>query len=332
MRGRAIRTDPNAPDKVASIWHLAAVTDAPLTGRSDLESLAERCRTFVGLHVERPAIESGFARLALPGELTAVNEVMFARLAARDDLRRQWTEAIEAGDYGRVVPSVLAGPQQNVRHFVFGRTLRALIYPVLQTLAVILCVGVRLAATGRRGGGEGWVLLATVAVALVVAIVRLFRPLVVWLRHLPVDGSLRQIAEALRQALKERDEIQTESRYLRIHSADDGTFSVSFIDASFSEQQIYSDALAELLGPIDNPRYLIVRKGKISRDYHAVPRRLAASKAGAEALQRAWTERIGPCELIYTRTTEGRKLLLKARGAAFSTAFAEPVERRDQWQ
>ena len=60
MRGRAIRTDPNAPDKVASIWHLAAVTDAPLTGRSDLESLAERCRTFVGLHVERPAIESGF--------------------------------------------------------------------------------------------------------------------------------------------------------------------------------------------------------------------------------------------------------------------------------
>lgn len=182
MRGRAIRTDPNAPNKIASIWHLAAVTDAPLTGRSDLEVLSERCRTFVGLHVERPAIESGFARLALPGELTAVNDEMFARLTARDDLRRQWAEAIEAGDYGRVVPSVLAGPQQNVRHFVFSKTLRALVYPALQILALIVMFGLRTATElPRVGRAVVWILAATVAVALVAALVLLFRPLRIWL-------------------------------------------------------------------------------------------------------------------------------------------------------
>jgi len=116
---------------------------------------------------------------------------IIAKLAARNDLRRQWTEAIEAGDHGRVVPSVLTGPQQRVRHFVFRRTLRALVYPALQAIAVIPIAGLRIAAESRGSRAVGWILLATATLALVVGVVRLFRRLRIWLRHLPVDGSLR---------------------------------------------------------------------------------------------------------------------------------------------
>ena len=116
----------------------------------------------------------------------------------------------------------------------------------------------------------------------------------------------------------------------------DGRFSIALVDAPFYEQELFADALAELLGPIANPRYLLVRErsGSVGRrkDYHAVPQVLASNRERAQLLFNAWNRRVGPAELVYTRTQEGRGFLLKARRRAFSAAFADRTERRDRWQ
>jgi hypothetical protein len=87
---------------------------------------------------------------------------------------------------------------------------------------------------------------------------------------------------------------------------------------------------------VDNPRYLILREGTVygmkRDDYHAVPLKLGVKKETAQMFYNAWCKYVGPTELIYTRTEEGRKALLKARMKAFSALFSKQVKREDRWQ
>jgi hypothetical protein len=71
---------------------------------------------------------------------------------------------------------------------------------------------------------------------------------------------------------------------------------------------------------------------KARKDYHAVPGILGSRKALASVLHGHWSRWHGGGELIYTRTVEGRRALLRARGRAFSSAFAKKAERFDRWQ
>lgn len=99
---------------------------------------------------------------------------------------------------------------------------------------------------------------------------------------------------------------------------------------------LFTDCLNEILGPIKNPRYLIARHS-ISRkpgkeDCHAVPYVLAAKKEYAELFLNAWHKGVVQGELIYTRSAESRRILLKARVKAFSSGMSNTSERLDRWQ
>ena len=101
------------------------------------------------------------------------------------------------------------------------------------------------------------------------------------------------------------------------------------------EQAIFLRALREVLSPIDNPRYLLARR-KIWRilreDYFAVPDVVARKKEFAEMFTKRWKRLVGPVELVYTRTSEGRRLLLRARNHSLSGAFQKSVERVSCWK
>jgi hypothetical protein len=116
-----------------------------------------------------------------------------------------------------------------------------------------------------------------------------------------------------------------------------GEYAVTFAGASFRDSSLFAGALEEVLGPIENPRYLLTRPGSgaWSRrrvDYHAVPELLGARKETAALLHEAWRRRLGAGDLVYTRTAEGRRVLLRARIRAFSSAFAPSTRRLDRWQ
>ena len=95
------------------------------------------------------------------------------------------------------------------------------------------------------------------------------------------------------------------------------------------------EAIAEVLGPTENPRYLLVRRswlGPILRtDYHPVPTALGARKEFAEIFRDAWEARVGSSKLVFTRTVEGRLVLLRARARSFAAGFRRRVDRRSAW-
>ena len=94
--------------------------------------------------------------------------------------------------------------------------------------------------------------------------------------------------------------------------------------ATRAEERLFLDALGELLGPIQNPRYLLVRTGGRwggrQVDYHAVPALLGARKEVAEHFLEQWRRQVGTLHLIYARTADGRRALLRARVMSFAAA------------
>ena len=102
-------------------------------------------------------------------------------------------------------------------------------------------------------------------------------------------------------------------------------------DASEEESAIFTEAMAQVLGPLDNPRYMIPRQIKILNDnwvskllpevigkyfrtkkkklamYHAVPKKLAQNKEDALIFQKYWNFEVSPGEVVYGYSEDGRE-------------------------
>jgi hypothetical protein len=309
----------------------------------DLEQLAERFRTFVGLSTSGSVIESGLDRLELPPvesarDIPAFNEVSYRRHQRMDDVRQGWMRAIQGAGTGKVVPTVHTARPPTARPFYFRRTLRYLLY---QTgWAALLGLGWNLTDLARAESLEalGVLLVLSAGSAMLGLAPRLFRTLRLALRHLPVDGSVAQIGKALLEALRRTGLVEDPHNLVRSHTerTADGGVVVSLDGGTFHEQSLFADCMSQLLGPVANPRYLITRRagslGDDRMDYHAVPDCLGSHKDRAQTLLDAWHRYVGPGELVYTRREGGRALLLAARTRAFSTVFEDPAERLDRWQ
>jgi hypothetical protein len=341
MRGRAIRVDPAQPDKAASIWHLVAVDTSTEAGRADLDDLRGRFRTFVGLCANRPVVESGLARLDLPEldgpeRLRELNEIMAERVARHGTLGERWSQAIAVSEEKRILPSVRVATPPQARPFLLTNTLKHLLWVATSTFTGIFSWIVQ-SARPDSGRAMLWVLIVAAVVATVVSLPKFVKALVLLIRHLPVDGSVRQIALALRDALCEADLLKTGRQDLavKVTQLEDRSCSIALAGGTFHECALFADSLEELLGAIENPRYLLTRPGtgwwRWRVDYHAVPSVLGGKKEKAVLMHMAWRRRLGPAKLIYTRTAEGRAVLLKARGRAFSSAFASGAQRYDRW-
>jgi len=87
---------------------------------------------------------------------------------------------------------------------------------------------------------------------------------------------------------------------------------------------------------IENPRRVLVRKSLLGwlrrKDYHTVPTALGTNRDLAEYFRKMWSRHVGPTELVYTRTPEGRRSLLKARTHSMSRSFQSRAERLKSWQ
>ncbi|MGB1036804.1 MAG: hypothetical protein ACPGYQ_06240, partial [Candidatus Puniceispirillales bacterium] len=116
----------------------------------------------------------------------------------------------------------------------------------------------------------------------------------------------------------------------------DGSVVLMLVGGDYYEQSLFADCLSEVLGQIENPRYLVTRKmnwlGKKRVDYHAVPAVLGTKKKRAAQFFHFWKKRVSDGDLIYARGQDGRAVLLKARARAFSTAAERHGKRLDRWQ
>lgn len=350
MRGRAIRTHKAVSDKTANIWHLVCLENArnplDLSRKTDLgpdwEMVQRRFKAFVGVSNVESVIENGFYRLGLkiddPAQIVLSNETTIRLAKDRNGLRNKWEEALKRGVDGvRMVQEVEAPKETVPRKFIFQNTLRWLMF---QGAYWAFYVFANFQPSGRNVSLKQFLIgyLIVGVISLLVALPFFIRSAWIYLRYGPVEGSLRQISEAILRTLTFLDLIKTDPSKLGVTTSTtrEGWVSCYLEGGSSFEKTLFLDALQQVLGPIENPRYLISRNSTVfafaRNDFHAVPEIAAERKEKAEYFQKMWKKYVGPTELIYTRTAEGRKVLVKARNRSLSGQFTRRSERLNAWK
>lgn len=357
MRGRAIRIDAGNPGKVANVWHLATVEpaakgaldevaevlnwgdlmDDDRTGLSDGALLGRRFRAFEGISSGGSAlIESGIGRLGLDlaEDLRLANSRTLAAAADRQDIARRWSASLGAGGERARVRET-AAPNYAPRGLAWADTLQAVVWSALS--AGTFAVADQLTGVESMGdlGVIGMTLAGAAALASLPKLAKAAR--LIW-RNGSIEGSLEQVGLVVLSALVPAglaSEDDAKNGQFEVRSSVDGRKDIVLRGVSRSTERLVMQAISEVLGPVQNPRYLLVRSSRLGwrtrTDYHAVPAALGAKKEWAERFAGLWTGRVGSSRLVYTRTPEGRRMLLRARAKSLAAAFQRSVDRRSAW-
>lgn len=367
MRGRAIRIDRNNPGKVSNIWHLASydfpdksdfsslgsISDIDLDALSiydhDLEQLKTRFEgyeapSYYGKHeitsgieriMERPksfgSSEESDPQAALKAAIEHVRAVTPELASDREQTRQWWKKSLYSG-YGnnrqmRLTTGV-EEPRMTMKGLVYFSDRSKFIFALTAAAAVLFISLVEVPALFPH---IAWVTVAVTAMYL--------EPFVAgYLKTGTPEGIIRQIAITVLETMKKQGFITSSIKIvgLRVNNYGD-CFFVSCTNLPAEENNLFIQSLQELLDPVDNPRYILIRYTKtmgevVQTDYFSVPAILSSKRQDVEYFKTLWEKNIGECEIIYTRNLEGRKILLKARKDASSAINRPHSKRLSKWQ
>ncbi|WP_261300360.1 DEAD/DEAH box helicase family protein [Sphingomonas alpina] len=363
MRGRAIRTDPRRPDKAANIWHLATVVPQTLAGAlsrglgwlanddpsdpigrplgPDMAMLIRRFRAFEGISETGSAqIENGLGRLGLAGRdwnaaaIRALNAETLVRSGQRAGLGPRWRAALDG-------TTVRPRMRQITR---VNHTPRLL--PLADTLRYLAITGVigglfsAANALRNRGLPSSWGVAAMIflGLTLLYALPKLGKALYLLVRNGTLEGSMTQVGQAVVDSLAYAGLLGSDPDAIRIEARKSalGKSLVHIEGATRIEERLILDSIEEVLGPVRNPRYLLMRGSPLGRwlriDYHAVPTAIGQHKDAAEFFARRWARHVGTGKLVYLRSAKGRRILLRARTRSMAAGFQRAVDRLSVWQ
>jgi hypothetical protein len=159
-----------------------------------------------------------------------------------------------------------------------------------------------------------------------------------YIQYRDIGKDIQQIGTAVLYSLNKAGYITTNLSSLEVRSVVDnhGAVSCYLEGGSTYEKSIFVNSIIEIIGPVDNPKYVIIRKSNgffmKHLDYHTVPELIGRNKKNAEYFKKEWTKLVGNCELVYTRTPEGRKLILKSRVKSLAAQFESKAEHVNIWR
>ena len=127
---------------------------------------------------------------------------------------------------------------------------------------------------------------------------------------------MQAIGKALLKTMKQTGFITSTDVKVQTTVTRKGNTNTCLNGGTAREKSDFAKALNELFAAIDNPRYLLFAKTLNPFSVFscmAVPECLGTKKENAQMLHGHFQKLLGKYELVYTRTPEGRKKLLKAR-------------------
>lgn len=349
MRGRAIRTMKGNPDKVSNIWHLICMEpawtekkDGEKNGRSmescsaDFATLRRRFDGFLGVNYEKDSIENGLDRLSYirppygNQELDAINQKMVTLADDRTALREKWQRTLDGMGEMETVEGVGA----------FGEDLttesQRKKYSKQKNAAKAGMIAGAVAAAGLALGGS-LVLAAAAAGAAIYGFFKMSESKKKEEIFENPDHFMGSVGCGVLEALMEIGQITSKDVSVDVDMDEgaaiggeaDGTGYTAGGDttdrggsiACFAslrggterEKSVFAGALSEFLGDVQDQRYLIEAQEAAEGDrvYYPVPEVFGKKKTDAELFTSCVAPYIGSCKLIFTRSEEGKKVLLK---------------------
>ena len=347
MRGRAIRVNPAEPGKTANVWHLSTVEpDHPLKpefydghGRDvqrprsfDFESLSRRFESFIGPAYDGSGLQSGIDRITLikppytKEGIDAINRAMLAKAADREAMKNAWTTGIAASPTREILEV------DEVPKRVFPMSATYLNATLLIALTYLEEIVIRAFADAIRLGDNALsvLVLAIIALAMLYGSGFLIFRIV---KHASPERTIRTLAQAVLRTMRDMGVIESRSARLEVRTDPYGIrVECGLKGASAHEKNRFAAAIAELLSPIDSPRYLLIRLNVFGRHHYriafAVPGIIGANGGNVAILARHLAASTGKFDVVFTRSETGRRELLKCRRRAIVNGNQAAVERR----
>ena len=260
-------------------------------------------------------------------------------------MRKEWELALKLGEDGvKLVEDVKVKKDSLPRGFVFLNTISAILWEgvamFLFVLSLYLNVFGDVIAQSYIYSVEIFFVLLSIGFLIPVLVILPYFLRATWLfiKHGPIRSSMNQISVALLKTLIFMGAINTEYQKLRIITKHDegGAVFCHLEGGTNREKSIFLDTLQEILSPVENPRYILIRKSYLLKrlgrlDYHAVPSIIGVRKTYAQYFAKMWKKHVGTMELVYTRNMDGRMKLLQARNHSLSSHFVSRSERISRW-
>ena len=355
MRGRAIRRQQANPEKTGNIWHLVTVDTSSAHGGDDLDLLKRRFKGFVGVSFNNdPVIENGIGRLNLPQDfsnnqiVSDKNNEIKTVAADRETLKKRWKTALASG---KILVEEIKIPfsdpggksYENVQSLYLTKTIASLIASLVSGVLIYLegiMQALSRSARHIRTLQGLYIFLTIVGVLGLLIFGRLaYKTLRMYLKYRDISKDVQRIGEALLSALVNSGIINTPHSELKVEAIKNkyGGVYCHLSGGTTFEKSTFIQALREIIVPINNPRYIIERRSYLAGvlqqiDYHSVPDIISRNKSQAEFFEAQWKQRVGACYLVYTRTKEGRKLLLRSRLKSLSAQMNEvDPEHVNKW-
>ena len=291
MRGRAIRTDKQRPDKAANIWHLVTLdtTDEQGTGLgADFAVMQRRFDSFLAPAYDSPWIESGTDRLCLPSttitetKMREVNAEMLTRSQDRTGMAALWDQAL-AGDTEPQVLDVCVVPNDAFS----GTAARK------RTLQAVLCAVIALA-----------LLVIPSVVTRILSVFALIPMLVFLFKRRSVakpEAYFRTAGRTLLGVLRSGKLLHaSENDVFSLSISERNSVYVAVKNASQHDKMLFSRAMGTLFSAIETPRYILLPSGDTTKAM-AVPAVLDRRKEDAQRLSDAMKPILGKSECLYTR-------------------------------
>ncbi|WP_454048232.1 DEAD/DEAH box helicase family protein [Chryseobacterium sp. Marseille-Q8038] len=349
IRGRVIRTDKDNEDKTGNIWHLICFDSHDINGGEDLNVMKRRFKTFVGIsYKDDPSIENNFERLNIKtikskDEISDINQTFFAWAKDRATLTKRWKIALDKGNVlveEIKVPSINMVAMNELRMDYLSKMSGNFMKIIVSSIFLFwqdLVMGVirnvdnihsikSLSLIVFLFGGAGFVVYGG----------KLYRSTKQYIRCKDIGRQLDLLAQVVLHGLIYEKLIHTSIEKLKIvSSSDKNKNAFCYLEGgSQYENSQFIQTLQELVSQIDNPRYLLKQKRDIfflEKDlYYPVPEIFAKNKKSAESFQKLWDKMIRKSELVFTRTIEGRKILLKLRFQALLNRNGR-IEHLHKW-
>ncbi len=334
-RGRALRTDPRDPDKVAHTWTVVCVADGHPLGDRDYQRLVRKHAGFYAV-TDDGLITDGVAHVH--PELSP-----FAPPVSEDRLRINADAIADARDRDRTRGLWQVGtpyedqPTAEIR----VRAARTIGMP-LGALAPGRAVAGALTPTG-----DGSVrLLARRSLAI--------RQ---WLTGEPGDdadrtGALTSFAAAVADGLVGIGVTDRGASRVRVAPTATGSYRIWLDGVDEQVSQVFADSLDETLAPLGAPRYVIPRYVITPPEtkaqarslawrmlwrrpvpatvvWHAVPSVLGVRRETVDAFAAAWHRWVSPGAPLYTGSPEGAGVLAAQRG---DDPFSVETTMRVEWR
>ncbi|WP_233098769.1 DEAD/DEAH box helicase family protein [Aureibaculum flavum] len=348
MRGRAIRSQINNPSKTGNIWHLACIDPTIKDGGRDLEILKRRFDAFLGIsNTEENYISNGFERLALPKNITlenvdSININTLEIASKREDISKKWNAAIFTGNkLGREIKLYFQGkkPYPKQKKIYFNDAVKYTFVELTITLSFFLPEFLLKNLHLLISKGVLYFVYTTLAFLGLNFGQKAYKAIKLYLQYGIIHKDIEKMANAIMDTLYELHHFTTEKSTIKIITdlLHQGDVTCSIQGANQIESTLFINALNEMLQPIENPRYVIVkdvwyRKKLDIQNYFPVPQLFGDKKERCEIFLKNWSDHMGKSNVFYTRHLEGRKMLVKARLFHISGAIKEVTKKSIIWK